>query len=62
MTHLKVGNIILLSGIQYQVTMVNECRAVITPVTKREVKIGEVKFQVTGVPLSISPQSEVEII
>lgn len=67
LTRLQPGHLIEVSGEEYHVVMVNDCRARCVPLAKRErtitPKFGDaVTIQSTGNALNISPNSECRIL
>lgn len=67
LTRLQPGQVIEISGSEYHVVMVNDCRARCLPLAKQErtitPKFGEpVTIQSSGSALNISPNSECRIV
>jgi hypothetical protein len=68
LTFLQEGMIIKLSGVEYRVEMVNDCRARCVPLHKVKVTVKdklkdkEVTFERSAGPINISPNSECEIL
>lgn len=71
LSRLQPGHIVFHAGEKWRVTMVNDCRAQITPIEKRHTEVIQIidgketvvaKFNKTGAAINISPNSFIDII
>lgn len=67
LTRLQAGHVILLSGIEHRVILVNDCRARVVPLKKvkksyKTLEGEDVSFEAKGKAVNISPNSEVPIV
>jgi hypothetical protein len=71
LSRLQPGHIVFHAGEEWVVTLVNDCRAQITPRHKRPTEVKQIidgkeevvaRFNKTGAPINISPNSFIEII